>query len=68
MEAIFTYKQLHACAAREVALRRNVYAKHGISADREREIDMMQAIAEILAELAANSPNALVPPMERAAE
>lgn len=43
---IFTYRQLQSCAAREAALRKNVYAKHGITADRERELAMMLAIAE----------------------
>jgi hypothetical protein len=42
-----------------VALRKNVYAKHGISADREREIAMMETIARILAALAADFPNAV---------
>lgn len=43
---LFTFRQLESCAAREAKLRQNVYAKHGITADREREIAMMQAIAE----------------------
>ena len=42
----FTNLELEKCAAREVAMRKNVFAKRGIGPKEEREIAMMEAIAE----------------------
>lgn len=47
----FTLHDLYKCAEREVALRRNVYAKRGWTAVRAREIAMMIKIAELLGRL-----------------
>ena len=41
----FTLRQLQKCAEREVALRRNVFAKRGMTAERRIEIAKMEAIA-----------------------
>lgn len=53
----FTYRELEKCAAREVALRRNVYEKRGWTADRAREIAMMQEIEALLKDLADGEPS-----------
>jgi len=44
-EMAFTNRQLQKCAEREVALRRNVFTKRGMTRERELEIEMMAAIA-----------------------
>jgi hypothetical protein len=44
----FAYRDLQKCAEREAALRRNVYAKRGMTNERVREIAMMAEIAELL--------------------
>ncbi len=41
----FTNLELEKCAAREAAMRKNVFAKRGIGPKEEREIAMMEAIA-----------------------
>lgn len=48
----FTYAELAACAAREVALRKNVFRRRGMTDMHKREIAMMVAIHEHLFELA----------------
>ena len=48
----FTYTELGKCAAREAALRKNVYAKRGIGPKEEHEIAMMEAISEHFKNLA----------------
>ena len=48
----FSFRQLEKCAAREVAMRRNVFRKRGMTEDRQREIMMMEAIAAHFKELA----------------
>ena len=42
----FTNRELEKCAAREAVMRKNVFAKRGIGPREEREIAMMEAIAE----------------------
>jgi hypothetical protein len=42
----FTNRQLEKCAAREVAMRTNVFRKRGMTDDRRREIAMMEAIRD----------------------
>ena len=54
MSARFTNAELANCARRELAMRRNVYAKRGTTPQREREIAMMEAIAEHFESLAAD--------------
>jgi hypothetical protein len=41
----FTFRELQKCAEREVALRRNVFRKRGMTHEREAEIMKMEAIA-----------------------
>ena len=41
----FSYRDLQKCAERETALRRNVYAKRGLTPKRLVEIEMMETIA-----------------------
>ena len=48
----FSFRQLQKCAEREVALRRNVFRKRGMTPEREEEIVKMQAIAIHFKELA----------------
>jgi hypothetical protein len=48
----FTFRQLQKCAEREIALRNNVFRKRGLTPDREREIEMMLAIAAHFKDLA----------------
>lgn len=48
----FTFRELQKCAAREVALRNNVFRKRGMTPDRELEIAKMEAIAAHFKELA----------------
>jgi hypothetical protein len=48
----FSHRELEKCAAREVAMRRNVFRKRGMTPDREREIEMMEAIAAHFKQLA----------------
>jgi len=48
----FTSRELQSCAEREAAMRRNVYAKHGMTMKRNAEIEMMQAIADHFKSLA----------------
>jgi hypothetical protein len=48
----FSHRELEKCAAREVAMRRNVFRKRGMTPEREREIAMMEAIAAHFKELA----------------
>jgi hypothetical protein len=45
MTGPFTNRQLQKCAEREVALRKAVYAKRGMTLGRLAEIEMMEAIA-----------------------
>lgn len=52
----FPLRDLQRCAEREVALRRNVYRRRGMTDHHQREIAMMQEIAELLAELADAEP------------
>jgi hypothetical protein len=42
--ADFTYRELEKCAAREVAMRRNVFRRLGDNENRRREVVMMEAI------------------------
>lgn len=53
----FSYRELQRCAEREVILRRNVYAKRGMTPERAREVEMMVAIAELLKEFADEEPD-----------
>jgi hypothetical protein len=48
----FTNRELEKCAAREAAMRKNVFAKRGIGPKEEREIAMMEAIAAHFKKLA----------------
>lgn len=48
----FTYRDMEKCAAREVAMRKNVFRKRGMTPDREREIAVMTAIAAHFKQLA----------------
>lgn len=48
----FTNDELAKCARREHAFRRNVYRRKGMTMTRERELAMMEEIAELL-EIAA---------------
>lgn len=41
----FSFRQLQKCAEREVALRKNVFRKRGLTPEREEEIRKMEAIA-----------------------
>jgi hypothetical protein len=41
----FSFRELQKCADREVAMRRNVFAKRGMTDDRRLEIAKMEAIA-----------------------
>ena len=49
--AEFSYLELQKCAEREVAMRKNVFKKRGMTPDREREIAMMEQIAAHFQEL-----------------
>jgi hypothetical protein len=51
---VFTADDLRKCAERELALRRAVYLKRGMTPAREREIEMMAAIAAHFAALIAD--------------
>jgi hypothetical protein len=48
----FTHRELWKCAAREVAMRKNVFKKRGMTPEREKEIELMEAIAAHFRELA----------------
>jgi hypothetical protein len=48
----FTNRELEKCAAREVAMRKNVFGKRGIGPKEEREIALMEAIAAHFKKLA----------------
>jgi hypothetical protein len=48
----FSFRQLQKCAEREVALRKNVFRKRGLTPEREEEIRKMEAIAAIFKDLA----------------
>jgi hypothetical protein len=48
----YTFRQLQKCAEREVALRKNVFAKRGMTPEREEEIAKMEAIARHFKNLA----------------
>ena len=48
----FTYREMEKCAAREVAMRRNVFAKRGWNDVRTRELAIMEAIAAHFKQLA----------------
>ena len=50
----FSFRDMEKCAAREVAMRRNVFRKRGMTPDREREIALMEAIAAHFKGLADN--------------
>ena len=48
----FTFRELQKCAEREVALRKNVFRKRGMTLEREEEIAKMEAIAAHFKDLA----------------
>ena len=48
----YSFRELQKCAEREVALRKNVFAKRGMTPEREEEIAKMEAIAVHFRELA----------------
>lgn len=48
----FTHREMEKCAAREVAMRRNVFHRRGMTDDRRREIAIMETIAVHFKELA----------------
>jgi hypothetical protein len=52
MNREFSYRELQKCAEREVALRRNVFRKRGITPERQEEIVKMEAIATYFKSLA----------------
>lgn len=47
-----SYRELQKCAEREVAMRKNVFAKRGMNEKREREIKLMIEIADHFRDLA----------------
>jgi hypothetical protein len=48
----YSYRQLQKCAEREIALRRNVFRRSGMTPAREDEVAKMEAIAAHFKELA----------------
>jgi hypothetical protein len=62
MSAGFSFRELQKCADREVAMRRNVFAKRGMTDDRRLEIPKMEAIAAHFRMLADSESPVLVVP------
>jgi hypothetical protein len=48
----YTFRELQKCAERELAMRKNVFSKHGMTVKRQAEIGMMEAIVAHFKKLA----------------